>query len=153
MQTSEIRPVDLDLVDAIVEAATPGPWRALQIRDQDPNPANHNASEGCWYVEAPQGRNNICDVNDDPQEANADLIASAPSLLKAMADELRELRKPLDLPPPARDFYLSEIEERHHVDDRAGFDPSNLRAELNQTHADRGQLLNEVRRLLAAVQP
>lgn len=94
-------PNPTEQVDAVEEArellakATPRPWEAPRLWDDSglvDNVVYHAPQAGeRWKADTPT----ICVLphSQQPNRANAELIARAPELLKTLADEVRRLRK------------------------------------------------------------
>jgi hypothetical protein len=116
---------DLSRIRALVTAAAPGPWVAVQL------PAR---GVGPWRVDAPNSEIVIGDCGEmgtDPRDAaNAALIAEAPTLIAELCD-LTELRG-------------NEVARLAHECGTAKGQRDNMRCDLAKAHA----LLDSVRRKL-----
>lgn len=72
----------------LLAAATPGPWQFEES-------GNSECGDGCcweWWGNRVLGGDSIVVEYDGLCEADADLIAAAPTLLAALADEVERLR-------------------------------------------------------------
>lgn len=135
--------IDLDALEALANAATPGPWELTDFNEGEDPP------QPLWGVVNPPYYNPLDHPDDDAAEVqvhvgsreDAEFIAAARKALPELIAEVRQLREELDTLRADEDFSNEDIARLNSEVIRAWSEVRHREAELAKLRAQRQQVL------------